>query len=160
VFTCGGMDEVLLMSNKRKRAELDRRRAAKRGDAAAMQRTAAVASGRMANGVVLPEGAVAADLAKQRPNNSYSPKLYYVDEPFRCIDCGKDLIWTAERQKWFYEVARGSVYARAVRCPTCRREHREFLEHRRRRSQGKSFDLAVIARGVSREADRRARRLR
>ena len=72
-----------LMSNKRKRAELDRRRAAKREDAAAMQRAAAIAAGRVANGVLLPEGAIAADLTKQRPNNSYSPKLYYTDEPFR-----------------------------------------------------------------------------
>ncbi len=150
----------LLMSNKRKRAELDRRRAAKREVVAAGQRAAAIAAGRVANGIVLPDGAVAADLTKQRPNNSYSPKLFYTGEPFCCIDCGKDEIWTAERQKWFYEVAQGSIYARAVRCRTCRREHREFLEHRRRRSQGKAFDLAVIARGVSRAADRRARQIR
>jgi hypothetical protein len=148
------------MSNKRKRAELDRRRAMKRDVVAAAQRAEAIAAGRVANGIVLPDGAIAADLTKQRPNNSYSPKLFYTDEPFRCIDCGKDEVWTAERQKWFYEVAQGSVYARAVRCRSCRREHREFLEHRRRRSQGKAFDLAVIARGVSRAADRKARQIR
>ncbi len=148
------------MSNKRKRSELDRRRAEKRDRANSVAGAAAIGAGRVANGVVLPEGAIAADLTKQRPNNSYSPKLYYTDEPIRCIDCGKDEVWTAERQKWFYEVAQGSIHARAVRCRACRREHREFIEHRRRRSQGKEFDLAVLARGVSRAADRRARQIR
>jgi hypothetical protein len=148
------------MSNRRKRAELLAKRANRREKDEAARREKLKATGRIANGVVLPEGAIAADLDKQAANNSYSPKWYYVDEPFTCVDCGKEEIWTAQRQKWFYEVAKGSIYARAVRCRDCRREHREFLEHRRRRSQSLPFELAIIARGVSRAADRQARRIR
>lgn len=70
----------------------------------------------------MPDGAVAADQSKQVPNNSYSPSpLWYVDLPFKCVDCGSDEIWTAEQQKWYYEEAKGSLYATAIRCRECRR---------------------------------------
>ena len=73
----------------------------------------------------LPVGAVRADKSKQVPNNSYSPPEYYVDVEFTCIDCGREEVWTAAQQKWYYEVAKGSLYATAVRCRACRRKHRE-----------------------------------
>ncbi|MBD3675648.1 MAG: zinc-ribbon domain-containing protein [Planctomycetaceae bacterium] len=74
----------------------------------------------------IPDGAVPADLSKQVPNNSYSgPVTYYEDMPFTCIDCGTDEIWTAEQQKWYYEEAKGSLYATAVRCRPCRKKHKE-----------------------------------
>lgn len=148
------------MSNKRKKAKLDTRRVRRREKEADARHAALAAQGRLANGVVLPAGAVAADLHKQVAHNSYSPKLYYVDEPFACIDCGKKEIWTAERQKWYYEVAKGSIHGRPARCRDCRRERREFLDHRRRRSQSKPFDAAIIARGAAREAERKARQIR
>jgi hypothetical protein len=68
------------------------------------------------DGVELPKGAVLADLSQQAPNNSYSPPLYYVDRPFTCEDCGREEVWTASQQKWYYEVAKGPIYATAVRC--------------------------------------------
>jgi hypothetical protein len=60
-------------------------------------------------------------------NNSYgAPKFvyrgYYVDEPFKCRDCGKEQVWTATQQKWWYEVAKGFAYSSAVRCRACRRK--------------------------------------
>ncbi|MEX1095674.1 MAG: zinc-ribbon domain-containing protein [Planctomycetales bacterium] len=68
-----------------------------------------------------------ADLSKQVPNNSYGPPvLFYVDKPFACIDCGKDEVWTARQQQWYYEVAKGSLYATAVRCRDCRRKRAEL----------------------------------
>ena len=67
----------------------------------------AVRQGRIANGIVIPEGAIAADLTQQAANNSYGPPLYYVDQPFTCIDCGSEEVWTAEQQKWYYEVVKG-----------------------------------------------------
>ncbi len=76
---------------------------------------------RMANGVLMPEGAIPADLAQQVPNNSYSPPLYYVDYPFKCVDCGSEEVWTAEQQKWYYEVAKGPIQAGAIRCRACRK---------------------------------------
>jgi hypothetical protein len=61
------------------------------------------------------------------PNNSYGAsdfvrRGYYVDRPFRCVDCGKEEIWTGSQQKWWYEVAKGFAYSTAVRCRLCRRK--------------------------------------
>jgi len=60
------------------------------------------------------------------PNNSYGApdfvyRGYYVDRPFRCVDCGKQEVWTGTQQKWWYEVAKGLVYTTAIRCRPCRR---------------------------------------
>lgn len=75
----------------------------------------------------LPEGAVIADLSQQVPNNSYgAPILFYIDKPFACIVCGKNEIWTAQQQQWYYEVAKGSGYPTAVRCRSCRKKHAEI----------------------------------
>jgi hypothetical protein len=76
----------------------------------------------------LPEGAVAADLSKQAPNNSYSPKEFYVDEPFTCQGCGRREVWTASQQKWYFEVAKGSIYGRASLCRPCRQKRRRAKE--------------------------------
>ncbi|HVX14356.1 MAG TPA: zinc-ribbon domain-containing protein [Pirellulales bacterium] len=73
-------------------------------------------------------GRIAADLSQQASNNSFSPLLFYEDTPFACIDCGKEEIWTAEQQQWWYEVAKGSIYSRAKRCRDCRRKHRARRE--------------------------------
>ena len=64
------------------------------------------------------------------PNNSYGvpafvTRGYYVDIPFRCVDCGKEESWTGSQQKWWYEVAKGFAYSTAVRCRACRRRERE-----------------------------------
>jgi hypothetical protein len=64
------------------------------------------------------------------PNNSYGApdfvrRGFYVDRPFRCVDCGKEEVWTGTQQKWWYEVAKGFVYTMAVRCRLCRRKQRE-----------------------------------
>lgn len=76
-----------------------------------------------------PRGRIQADLSQQAPNNSWSaPPLYYEDTPFVCVDCGKEEIWTARQQQWWYEVAKGSVYSRAVRCHDCRKARREQHE--------------------------------
>jgi hypothetical protein len=57
-----------------------------------------------------PSGRIEADLSQQAPSNSYGGvPLYYEDTPFICIDCGKEEIWTAEQQQWWYEVAKGSI---------------------------------------------------
>lgn len=66
---------------------------------------------------------IPADLAQQAPNNSYDPLLYYEDYRFHCVDCGTEQVWTAEQQKWWYEVAKGPIYSRAIRCRSCREKH-------------------------------------
>ncbi len=107
------------MSDKRKKRKFDAKREKRR-----LKRLAA--DGRLIKGVEIPRGAVAADASKRVPNNSYSPlPLFYVDKEFTCADCGREEIWTAQQQKWYYEVAKGSQYATAVRCRDCRRKRSE-----------------------------------
>lgn len=60
----------------------------------------------------IPDGATAADIAQQVPNNSYSPApAYYADVRYKCVDCVREEIWTASQQKWYYEIAKGSLYS-------------------------------------------------
>jgi hypothetical protein len=79
------------------------------------------------------------------PNNSYGApdfvyRGYYVDRPFRCVDCGKVEVWTGTQQKWWYEVAKGFVYSSAIRCRLCRRKERQ------RRDEARRVHLAGLAR--------------
>ena len=68
-----------------------------------------------------PSGAVAADRAKLAHINTYGDlPEFYVDYPFSCRDCGKREVWSAARQKWYYEEAKGHIWAVAVRCHGCR----------------------------------------
>jgi len=72
--------------------------------------------------IALPAGAIPGDPSKQDPRHRV--RWYYVDRPFKCADCGSEEVWTAEQQKWYYEVASGSFYAKAKRCKECRAKHR------------------------------------
>ncbi|MDR1661305.1 MAG: zinc-ribbon domain-containing protein, partial [Azoarcus sp.] len=63
---------------------------------------------------------------------------YYADLPFTCKDCGKECVWRAEDQKWWYEEMQGLLDATAVRCRTCRIKERERkVEARRVSEKGK-----------------------
>ena len=88
-----------------------------------------------------PPQVVRCNPALLAPNNSYGPMFvlrgYYTDTAFFCIDCGKKEIWTATRQKWWYEVAKGNVNATAQRCRTCRdTERQRKIEARRVHLEG------------------------
>jgi hypothetical protein len=79
------------------------------------------------------------------PNNSYGApdfvrRGYYFDTPFRCVDCGKEEVWTGTQQKWWYEVAKGFAYSMAIRCRACRRKDRE------RKTEARRIHLEGIAR--------------
>jgi hypothetical protein len=79
------------------------------------------------------------------PNNSYGApdfvrRGYYVDRPFRCVDCGKEDVWTGSQQKWWYEVAKGFAYSTAIRCRACRRKDQE------RKIEARRIHLEGIAR--------------
>jgi hypothetical protein len=68
---------------------------------------------------------VPVDPSQFAPHNSYSPPNgFYKDIPFTCQDCGSLEVWTATQQKWWYEVAKGSIYSFAVRCRPCRQARR------------------------------------
>jgi hypothetical protein len=68
--------------------------------------------------------------AQLAPYNSYGQPAfvasgYYIDQPFTCMGCGKEEVWRATQQKWWYEVAKGDVNTTAIRCCACRRAKRE-----------------------------------
>jgi hypothetical protein len=49
---------------------------------------------------------------------------FYLDVAFTCKDCGAECLWTAQRQKWWYEIAKGHPDTIAVRCKPCRAKER------------------------------------
>jgi hypothetical protein len=66
--------------------------------------------------------ALPADHSKLNHINTYGflPE-FYIDKPFQCRDCGKEEIWKAADQKWYYEQAKGHIDATAIRCHDCRK---------------------------------------
>ena len=70
-------------------------------------------------------------LAHFRTRPLFMARGYYVDAPFNCRDCGQPQVWTSTQQKWWYEVAKGPAYQRAVRCRACRQIHKKQLERSR-----------------------------
>ena len=82
---------------------------------------------------VVPPGAVAADASQLSHNNTYSPlPLFYVDKVVVCRQCGTEEVWPAERQKWWYEVAKGNIFTQAVLCSSCRRVDKDRKAEARR----------------------------
>ncbi len=80
-----------------------------------------------------PGAHVRVDATQLAPDGSYGvPQFvqrgWYVDVEFRCVDCGTEGVWSAERQKWWYEVAKGGVWTRANRCRECRAKKRAQRE--------------------------------
>jgi hypothetical protein len=107
------------MSDKRKKRKFAEKRERRR-------RKRLAEEGRLVYGVEVPIGAVAADRSQQVPINSYSgPPAFYTDIEFTCRYCGRQEVWAAAQQKWYYEVAKGSLFGRPVRCRECRRKLQE-----------------------------------
>ena len=82
-------------------------------------------------------GPVAVNEEKLAPNNSYGApdfltRGYYEDRPFHCAECGKEEVWRATQQKWWYEVAKGYVYSDARLCRACRMVERTRRDEARR----------------------------
>ncbi len=78
------------------------------------------------------------------PFNSYGvppfvARGYYADVAFRCAACGRQEVWRATQQKWWYEVAKGNVESRAKLCSACRRAERE------RRAEARRIHLEGVA---------------
>lgn len=80
-----------------------------------------------------PEAIVCVNPTRLAPDGSYGVpdfvrRGYYLDVAFRCVDCGAEGVWTAQRQKWWYEVAQGGVWTTARRCRACRAKRRAERE--------------------------------
>lgn len=66
--------------------------------------------------------AVEADHSRLDHINTYGALPdHYIDLPFTCRRCGREEIWRAADQKWYYEEAKGHIDATAVECHACRR---------------------------------------
>jgi Probable zinc-ribbon domain len=109
------------MTSSRVRSVRERRalRKAKRAETRARKKA-------IASGVVL-ENRVLVNESLLAPTNSYSRpgfvrRGFYTDMAFVCKDCGKKEVWTSRQQKWWYEVAKGDMFAVAARCRPCRRK--------------------------------------
>jgi hypothetical protein len=73
-----------------------------------------------------PADSIPADHSKLAHNNTYSPlPIFYVDKLVVCRECGAKEVWTAEQQKWWYEVAKGNINSIAVKCRSCRKKDNE-----------------------------------
>lgn len=81
---------------------------------------------------VPPAGAIAADHSELAHNNTYGAlPRFYVDQVVICKECGAEELWTAERQKWWYEVAKGNINTVAVLCRGCRAKRKKVKEEAR-----------------------------
>lgn len=88
-----------------------------------------------------PPGAIAADPSQLTHNNTYGLlPSFYIDKIIRCRQCGNEEVWPAERQKWWYEVAKGNINTEAVLCRACRQKKRE------RKTEARRVHLEGIAR--------------
>ena len=117
-----------MKSNKQKRLELEAKRQRREKKAVAVARQTRLP---------VPYGTVPVNPTALHPTNSYGEpdfvtRGFYVDHPFTCKDCGKEEIWTATQQKWWYEVATGEVSSGAVRCRACRKRERDRKTEARR----------------------------
>jgi len=80
-----------------------------------------------------PAGAVLADHSELKHNNTYGAlPHFYIDKLVVCRNCGKEEVWPAERQKWWYEVAKGNIDSEAVLCRSCRHIEKERKDEARR----------------------------
>ncbi|MDY6974547.1 MAG: zinc-ribbon domain containing protein [Thermodesulfobacteriota bacterium] len=80
-----------------------------------------------------PPDSVMADHSQLAHNNTYAPlPLFYVDKLVVCRNCGTEEVWPAERQKWWYEVAKGNIFTEAVLCRACRKKEKERKNEARR----------------------------
>jgi hypothetical protein len=124
------------MPKKCKRKTIKERRAAVKNRQERLRLNKLEREGRLANGVEMPAGAIAADLSEQAPSNSCSPTLFYRDIEFKCADCGTDEVWTAKNQKWYFEVLKRPIYGGPKRCAACRKKFRAMkLDQQRRMAE-------------------------
>ena len=128
-----------MKSNKQRRRELKEAR---------RQRSEKVKQHRNPRSKAIPAGAIAVDHSQLAPTNSYTlPPDFYVDQPFTCRDCGKQEVWTAAQQKWWCEVAKGSVLSTAIRCRPCRKIERD------RKAEARRIHLEGIAHKLARQQE-------
>ena len=73
--------------------------------------------------VRIPRGSLRGDIEKQMRGRHWlsDVRYYYVDVAFTCRECGREEVWTAARQKHWYEELGGDPNSIAVLCRACRK---------------------------------------
>ena len=71
-----------------------------------------------------------ADISKQ--HYTVCPRHWYVDATFICSDCGREFVFTASEQRFWYEDRRFWIGSLPKRCAECRKAERTRLELRQR----------------------------
>ena len=66
--------------------------------------------------------AMRAEVTKQ--DYTVCPRHWYIDATFKCIDCGKHFLFSADEQRFWYEQRRFFVDSIPTRCPACRKKER------------------------------------
>jgi len=71
---------------------------------------------------------------KELAHNNTCGRLprFYIDKIIICRQCGTEEVWPAERQKWWYEEAKGDINTTAVLCRACRSHEKRRKEEARR----------------------------
>ncbi len=83
--------------------------------------------------VVPPAGAILADKQQLAHNNTYGPLPgFYIDKVVVCRQCKTEEVWSADQQKWWYEVAKGDINTTAVLCRMCREKEKKCKDEARR----------------------------
>lgn len=84
-----------------------------------------IVEGWIVDGNEIPASAIPADPHRINLGGSYSKPTYFEDLEFTCIDCGKEQVWKAEDQVWYYEASGAPYYSTAKRCRICRAAERK-----------------------------------
>lgn len=70
----------------------------------------------------IPEGAIRANVNIQ--NGCFSRTDYYMDSTRICMQCGKEFLFSAREQQYWYEILHFNMYSQAIRCKECRKQAR------------------------------------
>ena len=73
----------------------------------------------------IPEDAIPVNPDRPPSGGAYSKPIFYRDAWFTCRDCGILEVWTAESQKWYFEMTGAPYYHAAIRCRNRRTRERE-----------------------------------
>ena len=127
-------------SNKQRLTELKAKRAARKAKSAKRAREDAARFRAM---LPPPEGSAPVNADLFPPLGTYGfydvpafvKRGTYLPKSFVCKECGKDEVWTATQQKWWYEVAKGGPMTTASRCRPCRRRERERAADQNKRTE-------------------------
>ncbi len=76
--------------------------------------------GRIKTASEIPAQAIPIDA--YRIYGGWDPPIYFIDRPFTCRGCGKQQVWKAEDQKWYYEDTQHPYFMDPVRCRECRKQ--------------------------------------